>query len=650
MVPVPEGDDNLIAAVEHIARALGTRRNLPTGVRKILADLGTQLSTLSTVDNDEKKVTEGEDGFEERLNWVQDKIMSWEADQSMVYDSGLDEFNEYLGAADETRKLTERLESLGEHRSDEENEFLRRAHDVLQLAMARLEEEFKYILYQHRQNSEPGHMSFRSNEDDIMDERSIVSLEDESVDESIQRDSVSKGAEEYVIDLVHPDVVPYLKYIANLMFDSNYDHECSQAFVSVRKDALDECLSNLEVEKLSIEDVLKLDWVTWNCKIKRWIWAIKIFVRVYLTSEMGLAKQIFGDLGSFHSAYFVEAAKSSILRLLNFGGAIAIGPYQPEKLSRILQMYEVLDDLVPDFDTLFSDEAGSSVRTECHEVLKGLGDCVKATFIEFGNAIASNASTVPFAGGGVHHLTRYVMNYVKILGDYREILGLLLNDHACDIPGSSSPNANILAEEESKNADKSCIPSVAPHFHKITSILESNLDDKSKLYRDPSLQHIFLMNNIHYMAEKVKNSELRTIFGDEWIRKHNWKFQQHEINYERSTWSSILSLLRDDGLYSPPGSSNISKTLLKDRFRSFSLAFEEVYKTQTAWVIPDAPLREDLRISTSLKVVQAYRTFVGRHTNHIIDKHIKYSADDLQNYLLDLFEGSPKSLSNPHRR
>jgi len=84
--------------------------------------------------------------------------------------------------------------------------------------------------------------------------------------------------------------------------------------------------------------------------------------------------------------------------------------------------------------------------------------------------------------------------------------------------------------------------------------------------------------------------------------------------------------------------------------RSFYLAFEEIYKAQTAWIIPDSQLREDLRISTSLKVIQAYRTFVGRFANHISDKHIKYSADDLESYLLDLFGGSPKSLQNSHRR
>ncbi|KAL2523032.1 exocyst subunit exo70 family protein E1 [Forsythia ovata] len=176
-----------------------------------------------------------------------------------------------------------------------------------------------------------------------------------------------------------------------------------------------------------------------------------------------------------------------------------------------------------------------------------------------------------------------------------------------------------------------------------------NLDEKSKMYKDESLQHLFLMNNTHYMAEKVKNSELRAELGDEWIRKQNWKFQQHAMNYERATWSSILALLMDEGIQNP-GSNAILRTILKERLQIFYLAFEEVYKSQTGWVIPDSQLREDLRISTSLKVIQAYRTFVGRHINHISEKHIKYTADDLQDYLFHLFEGSQKSLHGFYKK
>lgn len=648
---VMDAEEDLIAAAQNIVKALETKMNLTDDARKILANLGSQLSNITRVAENRDKEFEEDEGLseiEEQLSKIQDKVMNWEKDQSMIWDCFPEEAYEYLKAVDEARKLTEILESRSPNNSNEHAILLRRAHDILQTAMARLEEEFRHLLVQNRQPFEPELVSFRSSEEDIIEAGSVISSGDDSLEDVVQRDSMGRASEEYVIELVRQDVILDLKSIAYLMFDSNYGRECSQVFVNVQKDALDDCLFILEVEKLSIEDVLKMEWQALNSKIRRWIRAMKLFVRVYLASEKLLTDQIFGELESVSSVCFAESSKSAILQLLNFAEAIAIGPHQPEKLIRILDMYEVLEDLIPDIVSLYSDEAGSCVRAECQDILQRLGDYAKATFLEFENAVASNVSVNAFSGGGVHPLTRYVMNYIKTLMDYRKTLDDVLKDQDLEDSLSVSPDMSPVSEEENVSGTL-CSSPMAMHFRSLISILECNLGGKSKLYKEESLQHLFLMNNIHYMAEKVKGSELRTVLGDEWIRKHNWKFQQHAMNYERATWSSILALLKDEGIQNP-GSNSISRTILKERMQSFYLAFEEVYKSQTGWLIPDSQLREDLRISTSLKVIQAYRTFVGRHINHISEKHIKYTADDLEDFLLDLFEGSQKSVHGGHKK
>ncbi|XP_071722841.1 exocyst complex component EXO70E2-like [Rutidosis leptorrhynchoides] len=620
-------DESLITAAEKIVKALGSGKHLTDGVRKALVDLGSQLSNsninVSTL-NDEVTTLNDEVGDDiseiaERLNVIQDKIMSWEVDQSTIWNSGQDEAFEYLNATNEARKLTERLENIC---LDKDKELLQKARDILQTALSRLEEEFRQVLVQNKQPFEPEHMSFRSVDEDCLDMGSTASFEEESTEDSLQRDSISRASAESMIDLIHTDVIPYLRFISQVMFNSNRENECTEGYISVRKESLGESLSTLEMEKMSeMGPLLKMEWGTLDSKIRRWVRVTKHFVRICLPSEKWLSDRIFEETGSSASLLcFIEISKAFMLRLLNFGEAISIGPHRPEKLIRILDMYEMLSELLPDVDALYSDEAGSSVRNGFHGVLQRLGDCVRLTFIEFENAVAENTSVNPFAGGGIHHLTGYVMNYLKILTDYSKTLDLLLLDETGGgLPCKYSPMAH--------------------HFQSVVLILESNLYDKSKLYKDVALQHFFLMNNVHYLTQKVKNSELRDIFGDDWIRKHNRKFQQHAMDYERATWSSILGLLREDG----------SKTVVKEKFRSFYVSFEEVYKTQTAWVVRDVELREDLRISTSLKVIQAYRTFCGRHNNNISDKHIKYSADDLENYLMDLFNGSPKSLHCPRK-
>jgi hypothetical protein len=117
--------------------------------------------------------------------------------------------------------------------------------------------------------------------------------------------------------------------------------------------------------------------------------------------------------------------------------------------------------------------------------------------------------------------------------------------------------------------------------------------------------------------------------------------------YQRSAWLKILNCLRDEGLHVSGGfSSGISKSALRERFKSFNAAFEEAHRIQSGWHVPDKQLREELRISIAEKLLPAYRSFLGRFRHHIENgKHpelyIKYSVDDLEVSVSDFFEGSP---------
>lgn len=635
IIPAFDGEQHVLAAAQHIVKALGASNNLTDEFRRLLAEVDTHLSTMSILaDTAGGQFTE----VEERLKNAETKVVRRESNQSMIWDSGPREATEYLQAVDDIRRLTESLGSLSLSENGKQRELIHQAHVVLQMAMARLEDELIHILLHKKQSIGCEYMSFHSCGEDIVNDESSASAEDDLVEKTSGRNGEG-NIYEYIIDLVHPDVIPDLKSIANVMFASNYDQEFCEAFISVRKDALYEYLVILKIEELSIEDVMKLESSSLNRIIKRWIRAMKILFRVYLASEKWLCKQILGKFGSVHSICFIETSKASILRLLNFGEAVAMGPHEPDQLFSLLNMYEVLADLLVDINTLFSVEAGSFIRTESLELLRKLGNSARATFREFKRAVASNTSTNPFPGGGIHHLTKYVMNYIRTLTDYGDTLNLLRQDQNGEIMGA-------VVEPENGQEIASYNP-VATLFHSVTSSLETNLNCKSKLYKDNSLQHVFLMNNIHYMVQKVKKgSDLRTFLGDEWIKNHIVKFQQHARSYERETWSSVLSLLTDDV---DSGLKSIIKVIIKQRFRKFTVAFEEIYKSQIGWSIPDHELREDLQISISQKVIHAYRTFSGRNSSCVGDKYIKYTADELESYLLDLFEGSPRSL-NPFRR
>ncbi|CAN7085869.1 unnamed protein product [Brassica oleracea var. botrytis] len=146
-----------------------------------------------------------------------------------------------------------------------------------------------------------------------------------------------------------------------------------------------------------------------------------------------------------------------------------------------------------------------SNKTEYREVTRRLGDCARATFLEFKSAIASDVSSHPFPGGAVHPLTNYVMNYLMALTDFSQTLDSLLLEHEDveDLTIPPSPPGVINPEEEEFTYDSpEKFVAMKRHFCSIASVLEANLQVKSKLYRDVSLRHIFLLNNIHYMTRK----------------------------------------------------------------------------------------------------------------------------------------------------
>ncbi|CAL8158112.1 unnamed protein product [Prunus armeniaca] len=610
------------------------------------------LLIFSSFDNRLSNITDlinGEDSKAEndRFEAAEKVIFRWESNSeahrnSVPWEESPDESGEYLSAVDEILTLMEGLSV----RSD--NELVDRAENALQIAMSRLEDEFRHILIRKTVPLDSERLygsirrvslSFASNDGEIDEEFESFGEEDRDAGRFHERGG-SLGDTD--VDLIHPDAVVELKEIAERMIRSGYEKECIQVYSSVRRDALDECLVILGVEKLSIEEVQKIEWKSLDEKMKKWIQAVKIGVRVLLTGERRLCDQIFEGTDETREICFNETAKGCIMQLLNFGQAVAIGRRSPEKLFRILDMYDAMADVLPDLQQMVTDEY---VVIEARGVLDELGDAAKGTFAEFENAVQSEASKKPMLSGEIHPLTRYVMNYVRLLVDYSHTLNSLLDTGEEELQRLQGlPNDDLGIE------------SMSPIGHRLLlliSNLESNLEEKSRVYDDGAMQCVFLMNNILYIVQKVKDSEIRKLLGDQWVRKRRGQVRQYATGYLRAAWSKALSCLKDEGIGG--STSNASKMALKERFKNFNANFEEIYRIQTAWKVPDAQLREELRISISEKVIPAYRSFMGRFGSQLesgrhAGKYIKYTADDLEGYVLDLFEGTPGVLHHLRRK
>ncbi|KAJ6428420.1 hypothetical protein OIU84_023783 [Salix udensis] len=461
-----------------------------------------------------------------------------------------------------------------------------RASTILHLAMSLLDSEFRLALESCNQGNSADLKSPKPSK------QASFSYRQESAYCVLPE---SKTSEDVEFPAYASEAISKMNRIATAMISAGYESECCMVYNMARRNAFSSELDRLGFENISIEDVQKMQWQSLEGVISMWITVIKHSSSVLFSGERKLCSSIFSEHPSISQTLFCHIALAVAVRFVNFSDAIALTKRSAEKLFKILDMYEALRDLIPFFD---DDDACSS---ECYEELKSeiwaakgrLGEVAVSIFCDLENSIRRDNGRTPVPSGAVHPLTRFTMNYLKYACEYKDTL-------------------------EQNGANDDGTPKTSPfsvQLNSIMDLLDENLDMKSKLYRDPALRCIFLMNNGRYILQKIKGSdEIHEMMGDTWCRKRSSDLRQHHKAYTRETWTRLLQCLNHDGLMA---NGKLSKTILKERFKMFSAMFDEIHRTQSTWVVSDEQLQSELRISVSAVVTPAYRSFVGRFQQYL---------------------------------
>ncbi|GMP87888.1 hypothetical protein CsSME_00040075 [Camellia sinensis var. sinensis] len=169
-------------------------------------------------------------------------------------------------------------------------------------------------------------------------------------------------------------------------------------------------------------------------------------------------------------------------------------------------------------ESIFESKYCTEMRESAVVLTKRLAQTAQETFGDFEEAVEKDATKTAVLDGTVHPLTSYVINYVKFLFDYQSTL------------------KQLFQEFDEGDAD-SLLTSVTT---RIMQALQTNLDGKSKQYKDPALTQLFLMNNIHYIVRSVRRSEAKDLLGDDWVQIHRRIVQQHANQYKRISWSKYV--------------------------------------------------------------------------------------------------------------
>ncbi|ESQ51350.1 hypothetical protein EUTSA_v10017620mg [Eutrema salsugineum] len=490
-----------------------------------------------------------------------------------------------------------------------ESHKLTRAHNLVTIAMKHLEKEFYRILKSNRRNLDPESVSVRSS-------RSFNPRQQVSIYSNVPK---SEDA----------DVMTDLKMIADCMISSGYENECVKIYKKIRRSIIVESLSKLGFENLSFGKIQKLEWESMEKNIKNWLEATKIVIANLFDGERILCDHVFSSYVSIAESCFSDITLDSALTLFIFPVSVARCRKTVEKIFSTLDVYQTISKLLPQIEEIFSYDSTSAVRLQAADSLNSLAGAINSMVAEFEASITKESSKSSIPGGGVHQLTRYVMNFVVFLADYNESLAGVLTESTLPLPEDYAGELGSLSSSSSP---------VTTRFAWLILVLLCKIDTKSRVYNDVALTYLFLANNLHYVISKVRTSNLRVVLGDEWVASHEGRVSQYLDKYERIAWGEVMTSLSDE-------EAVMEENVAKERLKRFNEALEEAFRKQSDWVVPDSKMREDLRDSVAKKLTCVASSFYEKHHVETWEDVVRFVPEGLGNYLSDLFLGTGGSCS-----
>ncbi|XP_010927725.1 exocyst complex component EXO70A1 [Elaeis guineensis] len=518
-----------------------------------------------------------------------------------------------------------------------------RATSLLETAMSRLRIEFSHLITTVHSPNLDADRRFSRSLSVSLPSRSSELTEDFSTSMEEERHAVEvRGwyslSDEQTFNLIPFEVISDLKEIADRMIAGGYQQELCEAYISACRNLLNNFLSVRDVDQLIIEDAQAMDFEILSSQARNWFRRSKLFVTDVLPRVRELCDRIFEDSDELKEESFRKATKGLALQQFNHGAVIVTRLQSPASVFLMLNMYEDLIDL----QASFWGDSQEFICGEVEEIFERLEKMVRETLAEFEVAIRSRKLSKPRQSGQIDPMVSYGMTYITTLVGYSSTLNLLLHDDGID-GGDNSVRGESMTP-------------FGQRMHVFMSYIELRIQEICTFYKDDDgLKYIFLMNNVLHMVLTVEDSGLKAQLGDDWVRTRHRQIQQYATCYLRASWSKPLSYLKIDGLLLGHEGSSSVIVAVKGRFKKFNLAFEEIWSTQTAWIVPDPQLREDLRLLILMTVIPGYRTFLGItycQLGAILkpSKYLKYTPEDLENYLSDLFEGTSEKSNHLRRK
>ncbi|XP_050370283.1 exocyst complex component EXO70I-like [Argentina anserina] len=432
--------------------------------------------------------------------------------------------------------------------------------------------------------------------------------------------------------------IEILKRISQILAAEDCLDICIDIYVKVRYRRVAKALMRLNPEYLRThapEEIDEMAWEDLETAITLWIQHFELAVKAVLVSEKIFCEQVLGGImdGLIWPECFVKIADKIMAVFFRFGEGVARSSKEPQKLFKLLDMFQSLEKLKPAFSLVFDGESGNGICIRFRELEKLLIHASSKVFWEFGLQIEGNSDGVvpPPQDASVPKMVRYAVNYLKYLAteDYSIPMAKVLRTEQIW-------KAGILSRQES---DENLLRDAVSN---IMEALQRNVEAKRSSYKADkmAMPHVFAMNTYWYIYMRTKNTELGKLLGDQYMKK-NYKViaEESAYMYQKTVWAPLVRVLEKDSDLELE-SKEAMVGLIKAKMEEFIKDLDDVSKRHKGYYsIPDADLKEQIILATVKLVVPAYSEFLNAFSVLLPGKSSYLSPESVQELLRQIFEG-----------
>ncbi|KAA8537859.1 hypothetical protein F0562_027561 [Nyssa sinensis] len=524
-------------------------------------------------------------------------------------------------------------------------EFLSRTKATDQYRTVRLRETL--ITLKALYESEVDAMRF----DGLLDE-ALLNLQDEyeNILQRLKHRNISDqaqgddGAEMMASDLGSEMEIEVLEQISETLAANDCLDICIDIFVKVRYKRAAKALMRLNPDYLRTytpEEIDDMEWESLETAITLWIQHFELAVKTVFVSEKNLCNRVLGKImdAAIWPECFVKVADKIMAVFFRFGEGVARSNKEPQKLFKLLDMFDSLENFKTEFSEIFDGEAGADICLRFRELEKLLVHSSSKVFWEFGLQIEGNQDGLPPPqDGSVPKLVRYAINYLKYLStdNYSAAMAKVLRTEQIW-------KAGILSKPETEeNLLKDAITNVM-------EALQRNVESKRLRYKDKVLPHVFAMNTYWYIYMRTRTSELAKLLGDQYMKKrYKIVAEQSAYMYQKQAWGPLVRLLDKEDF------KRVKKeaigALVRGKMEAFVKDFDEIsQKHRRSYNIPDKDLREQIKEATVKLLVPAYTEFLDANSSVLQGKSY-LSPESVQGVLDQIFYGGDGAVEGKMRR